>query len=322
MSDVNPALLWSIAAVFAALTIGTVVRIVALRRAKADVAQSRFDSLKTWWKLALILSVAVVVGEIGIAILLGIVAVLALKEFISLVGRETIGNPTMVTVFLSIPLYYTLILCGHQALVREATPVALILLFCGMRAWLGNTEGYIRSTAAIVLGLLLFVYCISHALFLLELSSGSPPPVGQVGWLLFLILLTETNDIMQAITGRRFGKKKITPRVSPNKSLEGLLGGIVTTMTLAVVAAPWLTTLNAGGSMGGGILISLACGLMISIMGFLGDINMSAIKRDAGVKDGSRLLPGQGGMIDRIDSLTFTAPAFYYFVRFVLKVNH
>ncbi|MDA1231839.1 MAG: phosphatidate cytidylyltransferase [Planctomycetota bacterium] len=322
MSEVNPSLLWSIAVVFAALTGGTFVRIVALRRAKAEVAQSRFDSLRTWWGLAVILSVAVVVGKIGIAILLAIVAAFALKEFISLIGKSSIGKPTEIAVFLSIPLYYALILSGHQVLVREATPVALVLLFGGIRAWLGNTEGYARSTAAIILGLLLFVSCISHVFFLLELPSGSTPPVGEVGWLLFLILMTESNDIMQAITGRRFGKTKMTPRVSPNKSLEGLLGGIVTTMTLAVVAAPWLTTLNTDFSKGGGILISLGCGLMISIMGFLGDINMSAIKRDAGVKDGSRLLPGQGGMIDRIDSLTFTAPAFYYFVRFVMKVNH
>ena len=89
-------------------------------------------------------------------------------------------------------------------------------------------------------------------------------------------------------------------------------------MTLSVVAAPWLTTLTAERSPIAGIVISMLCGFMLSVVGFLGDINMSAIKRDVGVKDGSTLLPGQGGMIDRIDSLTFTAPVFYYYVRLVM----
>jgi phosphatidate cytidylyltransferase len=264
----------------------------------------------------------VVLGKAGVAVLLAIAAAISLKEFVRLIGRENTGACTTAAVFLLVPAYYILALSGYHELMLQVSPMAFVLILGGMRSWLGLTQAYVRTTAAMVWGLMLFVVCLSYALFLFELPLASEPRVGRVGWFLYLILLTEINDIMQAITGRRFGKTKITPRVSPNKSLEGLLGGILSSMLLAAVCAPWLTTFTEARSPFVGILISLASGLLVSLSGFLGDINMSAIKRDVGVKDGSTLLPGQGGMIDRIDSLTFTAPVFYYFVRFVMKVSH
>ena len=321
MSSVNPSLLWAIAAVLVALTGGTLVRIVALRGAADDLVQSRLASLRTWWALAGLLSLAVVFGKAGIAVVLAIAAAAGLKEFIWLVGRENTGTRTTAVVFLIIPFYYILALSGYHVLMLQASPIAFVVILGGIRAWLGLAQAYIRTTAAMVWGLMLFVVCLSCSLLLFDLSQVSEPRVGRVGWFLYLVLLTEINDIMQAITGRRFGKTKITPQVSPNKSLEGLLGGMSSTMLLAVVSAPWLTTLTEGRSPSSGILITMASGFLISLFGFLGDINMSAIKRDVGVKDGSTLLPGQGGMIDRIDSLTFTAPVFYYFVRFVMKVS-
>jgi phosphatidate cytidylyltransferase len=321
VSSVNPTLLSAIVAVFVALTGGTLVRIVALRGATEEMVQSRLASLRTWWVLAGLLALAVVFGKAGVAVILAIAAATGLNEFVSLVGREQTGVKTLVIVFLLIPIYYCLALSGYHLLLLQASPMAFVLILGGIRSWLGLTQAYIRTSAAMVWGLMLFVICLSCSLLLFDLPVVSEPPVGRVGWFLYLVILTEINDIMQAITGRRFGRTKITPRVSPNKSLEGLLGGISSTMLLAVVSAPWLTTLTAGRSPFAGILVTMASGLLISLFGFLGDINMSAIKRDAGVKDGSTLLPGQGGMIDRIDSLTFTAPAFYYFVQFMMKAG-
>lgn len=181
-----------------------------------------------------------------------------------------------------------------------------------------GTKDYIRITAGMFWGAMLMIYGLSHSLFLFEVDSVDEPLVGTAGWFLFLVLLTEMNDIMQAVVGRKFGKHKITPEVSPNKSLEGLVGGVVSTVALSIALAPWLTTLTLGVSKIHGVSLSVVAGILISLFGFLGDINMSAIKRDAGIKDGSSLLPGMGGVIDRIDSMTFTGPAFYYFVVLVM----
>ena len=134
-----------------------------------------------------------------------------------------------------------------------------------------------------------------------------------------LLVLTESNDIFQALIGRLFGAHKrhrITPTISPNKTWEGFLGGLLVTITLALLLAPWMTDL---GRVAGPFdlpeplrpwIAPLLAALLIAVAGFFGDINMSAIKRDAGVKDSSKLMPGMGGLIDRVDSLTITAPVF------------
>ena len=311
----NSALIWAIAAVFAALCIGTVVRIVALRSAPEEQARSRLSSLRTWWILASLLATAIICGKVGAGILLGTAGLFALRELAALIGYSALGRSGLLILYGSLFAYYMLMFFGQSALASEMAPAVFLVVVGGWRAWRGVVDGYIRTTAAMIWGLLLFVYALSHAYLLLDLPMAAEPRTGRFGWLVYLILLTETNDIMQAVTGRRFGRTKITPRVSPNKSLEGLLGGVVATTLLAAATGPWLTTFFMGRSNGEGLVLSACVGMFLSVTGFLGDINMSGIKRDAGVKDGSQLLPGQGGMIDRVDSLTFTAPLFYYLVR-------
>ena len=314
----SPPLLWTIACLFAVLTVGTIVRIAMLGGVVNSSAQSHRNSSKTWWALASSLAIASILGEAGVVVLLAIAGILSLREYLQLVGWKTVGSPTAVIVFASVPIYYAIALYGDDQVLLSTAPLAFLLVLGALRAWLGLIEDFIRTTAAMILGLMLFVYCLSHAYFLLTLPASTQPWVGNVGWFLYLVILTETNDIAQALVGRRIGKTKITPQISPNKSLEGLLGGIVITMTLAVLLAPSLTTLMQEQSRAAGIVLAMLAGLLIALSGFLGDINKSGIKRDVGVKDSGTMLPGQGGMMDRIDSLTFSAPVFYYFVRTIL----
>lgn len=311
----NSALIWTIVAVFAALSAGTIVRIVALQRVPEEQVKSRLSSLRTWWVLASVLAAGIQFGNFGAGILLGTAGLFALREHASLIGYPALGRSGLLILYGFLLVYYAVLLIGPSEIARETAPVILIVVIGGWQASRGVVDGYLRTTAAMIWGLLLFVYALSHAYLLLDLPMDSEPRAGRFGWLVYLILLTETNDIMQAVTGRRFGRTKITPRVSPNKSLEGLLGGVVATTLLAAATGPWLTTFFMGRSNGEGLVLSACVGMLLSVTGFLGDINMSGIKRDAGVKDGSQLLPGQGGMIDRVDSLTFTAPVFYYLVR-------
>lgn len=311
----NFTMLWAFAIIFVGLIGGTFARLFALRNAKADVVQTRLQSLKTWWMITGLVAAAILCGKTGILILLATAAILGIREFLRLVGRTAVGFPTTIVVHVLVVAYFLLLLAGQGEWTRQAAPIAFLVVIGGMRAALGVVEGFIRNTAAVIWGLLLFVYCLSHAYFIIEVSSISEPPAGVEGWFLFLVLLTETNDIVQALVGRRCGKTKIVPRVSPNKSLQGLMGGMATTIVLAVISAPWLTTLMQGRPFASGLMVAATAGALISLFGFLGDINVSGMKRDVGVKDGSRLLPGQGGMIDRINSLTFTAPVFYYYIQ-------
>ena len=318
----NPSLhlLWAIACLFIVLAMGTCVRILMLHRRNDAKSQSHRNSILSWWVLTIVLTIALLLDRVGILALLAVAGFLSLWEFLKILSWKQVGKATAWVVFALATIYYALLLYGYAEQLRDIAPFAIVLVLGSFRACLGLVEDFIRITAATIWGVLLFIYCLSHAYFLLVLPGVPEPWVGNLGWFLYLVLLTETNDIAQALIGRKFGRTKIAPVTSPNKSLEGLMGGMIVTVVLAVVLAPWLTSLTQG-SWGTGVILSGLSGALIAIFGFLGDINKSGMKRDVGVKDSGTLIPGQGGMMDRIDSLTFSAPVFYYFVKAALLMN-
>ncbi len=309
-----------IACLFAILAVGSLGRFFMLWGRTDDRSGERFKSLRSWWMLATLVSCAMLLGELGILSLLAVASILSMWEYLRILGWNAVGRATSSLVFGMVLVYYGLLMCGYSEGTRAAAPVAILIGVGAWRAALGLTEGFIRTTAATIWGVLLFVHCLSHAYFLLTLPGLPEPWAGNVGWFLYLVLLTETNDIAQALVGRTFGRTKIAPKTSPNKTWEGLLGGLVVTTLLAIVLAPWLTSfMQPSWSVGG--MLSAASGLLISSAGFFGDINKSGIKRDVGIKDSGTIIPGQGGMIDRIDSLTFSGPVFYYFLALVLFLS-
>ncbi|HRE46031.1 MAG TPA: phosphatidate cytidylyltransferase, partial [Terricaulis sp.] len=131
---------------------------------------------------------------------------------------------------------------------------------------------------------------------------------GAAGLVFFLLLITQLNDVAQYCWGKAIGRTKITPNVSPNKTWEGAIGGWLTTAAVFYLLAPYFTPLSP--------LHAAIMGLIVPLAGFFGDITMSAIKRDLGVKDTSRLIPGHGGVLDRLDSLTFAAPVYFHLLAY------
>jgi len=156
--------------------------------------------------------------------------------------------------------------------------------------------------------LMLTVFGISHLAYLLSLPELPNFNSGGRGLLLFVVFMTEINDVMQFVWGKLFGKKKIIPKISPNKTWEGFIGGVIST-TIIGYCLGFLTPLN------GYELIFVS--FMIAFTGFIGDVVMSSIKRDIGVKDSGNLIPGHGGVLDRIDSLMYTAPVFFHLVYYI-----
>jgi len=192
-------------------------------------------------------------------------------------------------------------------------PLALVAGLSICRLVSGPTDGFLRAAGGYTWAGMLMVFGLSHAVALVQLpASNHLIDMGNMGWCLFVVLLTEWNDIAQALIGRQIGKRQIMASISPHKTWEGLAGGWLTTSLLAMLLAPPLTTLGMQLTPLVASGLAFAAGSLISISGFLGDLTMSALKRESGVKDSSHLLPGMGGMIDRIDSLTLSAPAVYY----------
>jgi phosphatidate cytidylyltransferase len=139
-------------------------------------------------------------------------------------------------------------------------------------------------------------------------TSGDMTPDGRAAVLLLLIVIV-ISDSAQYYTGRTFGKRPLAPTISPKKTVEGAIGGMVFGTLAMAVGGHYVFTSP--------IWILALLGAAISLLGIVGDLFESLLKRSAGVKDSSNLIPGHGGVLDRIDSWLFTAPLYYFFVRFV-----
>jgi phosphatidate cytidylyltransferase len=319
----DPALYWILTAIFATLTVGSIVRFIALRNAEETKRRKRLASLRTWWMLAAFMSTGLLAGRLGICLLLSAASCIAWFEITEMFGARPQDRPAIRAGYGLIVINYLLILSGSLSLFVVFLPISSVIIIAVLLLIKGEPKGYIRSAGGLLWGIMLLGYGLSHAALLMRLPGSSAGPIGPVGWFLFLIILTEADDIFQAIVGRLFGghkRHRITPVISPNKTWEGFFGGMLVTVTLAPVISPWLTTL---GQQPGPFSLAEALqpwiapilvAILIVLAGFFGDLNMSAIKRDSGVKDSSNLLPGMGGVIDRVDSLTMTAPVFVYFL--------
>ncbi len=148
------------------------------------------------------------------------------------------------------------------------------------------------------------------------LYPGSDSP----GWLLifYLVVVTKFCDTGAYITGRMFGRHKMIPRISPNKTWEGVLGGIVIAVVASITAFEYIKTRIHVSKVEFGYDDALILGVLLGVLGTLGDLGESLFKREVHVKDSGEVLPGIGGALDLIDSLLFTAPALYvYLVLFV-----
>ena len=170
----------------------------------------------------------------------------------------------------------------------------------------GETKDISQSMSVLPAQLMLTRYLeLATWLFWFHYRISMVFDAGGRALLLFVVFITEMNDVFQFTWGKLLGRYKILPKVSPNKTWEGLIGGVITT----VVVGYFLRFLTPFSE----LEILITCGV-IAITGFIGDVVVSAIKRDIGLKDTGNTIPGHGGILDRIDSLAFTGPVFFHIV--------
>lgn len=202
---------------------------------------------------------------------------------------------------------------GNPALGWLAT--VLLLASAAGAIWLRGVEGEpLLAVAVTVFGALYPGLLLAHAVFLRHLPGIVDPWHGTA--LLFVpVLLTWASDTCAYFVGRALGRRKLIPRVSPGKTVEGALGAVAGTVLVATAYAQLLSRFPGYRV---GLAEAVVLGLLISVAAQVGDLAESLWKRDAGVKDSGTLLPGHGGALDRFDSLFFTLPLAYAFLRFVV----
>ena len=278
-----------------------VLRRVRHRRPAKDYGELT-RRIRSWWVIVLATGGALFLGPAGVLVGLALVSYLALKEYFSVVPIRQGDRVVLLVAYLAIPTQWWWVGQHAYGLFIIWVPVYLFIILPSVMVLRGETAGYLHALGTLFWGLMICVFAIGHVAYLYVLPGGA-------GLLLALLVLTQGNDVAQYLWGRALGRRRIAPTVSPNKTVEGFLGGLLTTTVLAVSIGPLLTRLPWP--------VALATGPLVAVSGFLGDLAMSAVKRDLGIKDTGRLIPGHGGVLDRVDSLIFTAPLFFHLVRYV-----
>ena len=298
-------LLIVVAVIFGLLIFATLLFLIVGKinpNAKLDELKSR---TKSWWIMAVVFIAATLVNTRISYISLAFLSFAAFRELYSLMGFRESDRRAIFWAFLSIPIQYYLAYIGWYGAFIIFIPVIMFLLLPLRFVLKGETKGIIKSIASLQWILMLTVFGISHLAYLLSLPEIPNFNSGGRGLLLFVVFLTEINDVMQFTWGKLLGKHKIIPKISPNKTWEGFIGGMISTTVIGYFLG-FLTPLTSYPL----VFVSF----MIAFSGFVGDIVMSSIKRDIGVKDTGTLIPGHGGILDRIDSLVYTAPVFFHLV--------
>lgn len=261
--------------------------------------------IKSFWIITPLLTLAVIGNKLISFIFVGFISFLALKEFLSLIPTRRADRRVLFWAYLAIPIQLYFLYTGWLAMFYLFIPLYLFMIIPFRMVTIGETEGFLKSAGTIHWGIMSTVYSLGYLAAFLVLPFDNNPVAGGVGLFIYIVFLTVINDASQFCCGKKFGRNKIIPKISPNKTREGFSGGILITTSLAYIIAPYLTPLTQTEA--------LFAGLIISISGFIGDVIMSAIKRDIGVKDSGTLIPGHGGILDRIDSLIYTAPLFFHY---------
>lgn len=261
---------------------------------------------KSWWVMVVFFVFSALLDREITFPAIGLLSFIAFRELYSILDFRDADRRAIFCAFLAIPIQYYLAYIGWYMLFIIFIPVYMFLFIPVRLVIIGETKGIIKSMASMQWALMLTVFGISHLAYFLSLPVNVPNfKNGGQGLLLFLVFVTEINDVLQFVWGKLLGKHKITPSVSPNKTWEGFVGGVIST-TIVGYSLGFLMPLL-------GWQVALAS-FIIACTGFFGDIVMSAIKRDLGVKDTGNSIPGHGGILDRLDSLTYTAPIFFHLV--------
>lgn len=265
---------------------------------KKSEALTTFNKrMATLWVLILLFTAALSFGKLPICILCIIFSIIGLAEY------EKLTSPQQQFSF-SYPLLYGLIIAQYAAIYFGSTAVFLALIPLSVFI-LVPYNGIVHPNQSDIwptclkdhAGLLLTVYAMSY-------MAAFPAILDHADLLVFVLILTLMSDFFQAICGFLCGRHHIVPTVSPHKTWEGLIGGGILSAGLACIMGKYLTPYT--------ISELAVLGFVLNVCAFCGDVTISAIKRHAGVKDSSNLLPGHGGFLDRFDSILLTAPILFW----------
>ncbi|MEI3853785.1 MULTISPECIES: phosphatidate cytidylyltransferase [Ensifer] len=263
--------------------------------------------IRAWWAMVVLIAIAFVAGRVGVLLLFAFCSFAALREFITLINTRRGDHWAIAAAFFVVlPINYFLLWAEQYGIYSIFVPVYAFLLMPIIAVMRGDTRDFLLRISEVQWALMICVFCASHVPALLTLQI--PGYEGRnVLLIAFLVIVVQSSDVLQYVWGKLFGRTKIAPTLSPSKTVEGFVGGVASA-TLIGASLWWITPFTPAQA--------ALMAFIITMMGFFGGLVMSAIKRDRGVKDWGHLIEGHGGLIDRLDSVVFSAPIFFHLTRY------
>jgi phosphatidate cytidylyltransferase len=292
----------------ALLILATVIVAVLRRTRPASDFGELSARVRSWWVMVAVFFLAILLDQRVSLFFFALLSFWALKEYVTPLDTRPADHRALFWAFLAVPVQYLLVGTGWYGMFVLFIPVYMFLFLPLRLVLAGETKGFVRSMSQIQWGLMAFVFGLSHLGALLCFTEPRPGRgVNGRTLLLFLVFVTQMGDVLQYTWGKLIGRHKVLPTISPNKTWEGLVGGVLSAAALSLTIR-FLTPFGVGET--------LVVALLIGIVGFFGGAVMSAVKRDLGTKDFGSLIPGHGGVLDRVDSLCYAAPVFFHYVRY------
>lgn len=294
-------------AIVAMLVVATAVGAWLRRRHDGPEIHNLNARLRAWWAMVAVLGTCFVIGPTANLVVFACISFLALREFVTLTPTRPGDHlPLVVAFYVLVPVQYWLIHDQWYGLFAIFIPVYAFLALPALAVLSGDTTDFLARTTKVQWGVMVTVYCISHAPALLLLDLRGPPGQNAL-LLLYLMLVVQISDVLQYVVGKLAGRRRLAPQVSPSKTVEGLIGGGL--LAVAVGSALWWITPFTP-------LQSAGMSAVIVTGGAMGGLALSAVKRSLGAKDWGTMIEGHGGMLDRMDSVSFAAPVFFHMTRY------
>jgi len=267
------------------------------------------DRIRLTWTLAFVFLLAIFFGPTILILYIAFLSFLALKEFLSITPTRRSDRRVLFFAYLAISLQFFLVWLRWYQLFVIFIPIWIFLVLPTLMVWTGDTAGFLRAVATLGWGIMTTVFSLGYLAYLLVLPPPDHPAVEGIGLFLFLVVITQLSDISQFLLGKLFNQPWLRLKVTTTRTWASLLGGVPATALISWLAGPLLTPLSG--------LEAIGVGAVIAVGGFVGYITTAAIKSDLKLKDRGTMTPGQGGVLNRIDTLMYSAPLFFYLVLYL-----
>lgn len=290
------------------------VAIVVLKFVLKKNAEHAWKSFRGWLIMIPLIVGAIVLGRVATILFLGVVAMVGFTELARATGlyRDWLITGLVYLGIASVTVLTLISPPGEPRLIGwygmfMALPVYVVAGILLMPILRDRTKGQLQLVALGMVGFIYVGWMFGHLAFLMN------DPRNGAGWILFLLFSVPLCDVAAFTFGKILGRHKMRPNISPNKTWEGSLGALAVGMAL-----PWIFRFSLPGF---GTRELLLAGLIVGVGSQLGDLSISVIKRDIGIKDMGALIEGHGGVLDRIDSLIYVAPLFFHMTRFFVGIE-